>query len=119
MPLEALPWPAPYTTGVYVVRTCPGFVKVGQSENITKRLRDLQQCTPYPVQFLGLLSTDQRAEAHYHELFHPWLERGEWFRFEGVVEEVIRRQVRPPKQQQSQVLEGAGAEYWDCLGEGD
>jgi len=94
--IPAFPYPEHLTEGVYVVQTCPGFVKVGRASDVFRRIQDLQVCTPYPVRFLGLLSTNQLDEAHYHELFEPYRERGEWFRLEGVVEETIRAQAVPP-----------------------
>lgn len=111
-PIWPIPWPAPYTAGVYVVRTCPGFVKVGKSIDIAKRFRELQQCTPYPVQFLGLLSGNPDDERHFHGLFQPWRVRGEWFRFEGAVEEVIRKQAEAPEPPQR-----SRTDYFDCLGD--
>lgn len=62
------------------VMQCPGFLKVGRCNNVTRRLRQVQVACPLPVRLLHSISGDVERRAHM-ALRHAGVARviGEWF----------------------------------------
>lgn len=82
---------------VYFIRTTQGqsLVKIGKSGNVTKRLESLRTGCAFPLELIGTLSC--RSEMHASSIekqlhrMHKWARmRGEWFRYDPVVQSGIR-----------------------------
>jgi hypothetical protein len=65
-----------------------GFIKIGQTKDILKRLISLQTANPHEL-VLRKCITNARQEKVYHELYKDYHERGEWFRYEGELKKYI------------------------------
>ncbi len=61
---------------VYFIR-CGNYIKIGASDDVYRRLRDLQGSNPYPLE---LIATDTDEEL-WHNIFSHRLHRHEWFKF--------------------------------------
>lgn len=81
------PLPTPSEPVIYFVR-CAGFVKIGLTTNIHRRLASARTFTPFPLTLAHLVRCEPAAdlevvESAYHARFHAHHHRGEWFRDEG------------------------------------
>jgi hypothetical protein len=56
-----------------------GPIKIGHSTNPRKRLRQLQNGSPYELRLLGVLAGNLEKEAELHKQFSEWRLREEWF----------------------------------------
>lgn len=56
-------------------------VKIGYTDNIRSRLRDLQSASPSKLKILLILSGDEQDEYIYHQRFARYRLHGEWFKF--------------------------------------
>lgn len=72
----------PAGPGVYAAGFS-GFVKIGRTKNIKKRLEFLDTSCPEPIRLLAILSPDPLSERRFHERFAEERVRGEWFRMSG------------------------------------
>lgn len=70
----------PRVGGVYAVEGHPGWVKIGRSECIANRVRDLQLGQPARLRLLAVLSLNQRDESVWHRRWQHLRGQGEWFR---------------------------------------
>lgn len=61
------------------------FVKIGRSNSVESRLKDLQTSSPFNMKIAKVWHGLGHMEPHVHDLFHPWRERGEWFTLAGPV----------------------------------
>lgn len=64
-----------------------GYVKIGRSSNIGKRLSALRMACPVPAKYLALLEVEdkyqsERIEKALHLQFEARRSTGEWFRFD-------------------------------------
>jgi hypothetical protein len=76
--------------GVYVVGFA-GFVKIGWSTNLEKRIATIQQGVPDKLTIYGLFEGGIPEERFLHRRFREHRIRGEWFRNEGAVAEWVKR----------------------------
>lgn len=66
----------------------PGYIKIGITENLLKRLDSLQVGCPFPIGLVGVLDaghypqTAQDLEERFHERFASRRTSGEWFQFD-------------------------------------
>jgi hypothetical protein len=67
---------------VYLIReTLSRLVKIGYSDNVTKRHKGLQTSNPNQLELLGHMPGDRDLEDALHERFKKRRVRGEWFDF--------------------------------------
>jgi hypothetical protein len=85
-------------SGVYFVQV-GGFVKIGASDDVRARFRQLLCSSPYELVPLGFIYGDpdgtDELEADLHARFDELRHRGEWFRLEPSLREFINQQARP------------------------
>lgn len=67
------------------------FVKIGIASSMMTRLSNLQACCPYPVRVLKVVVGTWHLERSLHKRFADLHARGEWFRLEGELAELIER----------------------------
>lgn len=67
------------------------FVKIGIASSVMTRLSTLQVCCPYPVRVLKVVDGAWHLERSLHKRFAHLHARGEWFRLEGELAELIER----------------------------
>ncbi|MDQ0694256.1 GIY-YIG nuclease family protein [Streptomyces sp. W4I9-2] len=69
---------------VYVIGTPgSGMAKIGRSTNVTKRLSDIRNMSPVPLQILWTHPGGAYLETRLHWHFSEIRSHGEWFQFEG------------------------------------
>jgi hypothetical protein len=84
----------PDAGGVYFMR-CGPYVKIGQSQNIRARCRELQTTAPEDAKLEAFLPIKSRYEARklereLHRRFWALRNRGEWFRWEDPLVAYVR-----------------------------
>ena len=68
----------------------PGFVKIGCSSNLARRVTELQPGSPYAFELLAYLPGGSWADERvYHKRFHAHRCSGEWFALAPEIEEEI------------------------------
>lgn len=72
---------------LYVVR-CGDFVKIGNSDNVQRRFKDMQTHNPYPLQLLYVGYGEGCDEEMWHNVFKHRHHSGEWFSFKAGVCEI-------------------------------
>lgn len=65
------------------------LVKIGSTDDLTKRLAQLQTASPVKLQAIGALRCHNKRTARYleqefHEQYRRWRYRGEWFFLKGL-----------------------------------
>lgn len=63
---------------IYVLRS-DNLVKIGFSDNLRKRVRQIISTVPIPVEFVGHMPGDRDVEKHLHDIFAQSSFSGEWF----------------------------------------
>jgi hypothetical protein len=64
-------------------------VKIGCSNNLSRRLSDLQKANPRPLVVLAAFNGGAAAEAYFHGRFREHLIHGEWFRVDGALKDFL------------------------------
>lgn len=79
-------------TGIYFLRAeGQGFVKIGYSVDVERRVAALRCGSPYELTVIGVLAGfDEDEEAALHKRFAHLRTRGEWFAEEGELAEFIK-----------------------------
>ena len=76
-------------SGVYFIKS-GDFVKIGVSENIAKRLSQMQVHSPWPCEVVGVWrGKTAKEERRLHQIFHLLHLRGEWFRWDELIRQFI------------------------------
>jgi hypothetical protein len=77
---NVIPGPGYDGPGVYVIR-CQSRYKIGQSRNITKRVRSYGTAIPFDWSVYAIIPTahPEALEAHFHEELAAYRVQGEWF----------------------------------------
>lgn len=74
---------------IYAIR-CAEFVKFGFSRNPEYRLGEIQNCTPFECEIVGLSPADgKQTESAVHRQFASHKHRGEWFIYSGPVKDYV------------------------------
>jgi hypothetical protein len=73
---------------IYFFR-CRGFIKIGWTTDINQRLASIQTCNPDPVSLAAVIQGGDKQESALHRAFRQHYHRGEWFREEGQLAELI------------------------------
>ena len=58
---------------------CKNYIKIGRTNNILKRMIEIQGLNPFPLKLLLVLKGDSKKEASLHARFRKDRIRGEWF----------------------------------------
>lgn len=67
-----------------------GYVKIGWSKDIGARLRNLETGRPIGLDYYAVIEdVDREVEAELHKAYAHQRVRGEWFRLEGRLLEVL------------------------------
>jgi len=61
------------------------FLKIGYTNNINKRLSELQVSCPIKLKVLGLIEGTRKEESEYHKKFKHLGSSGEWFSYTSEV----------------------------------
>lgn len=74
----------PYVGGgealIYFVQSRDnGFIKIGQTSNLRRRLDSLAGSSPSPLALVGLIGAHELLEAALHSFFQDYRSHGEWF----------------------------------------
>lgn len=81
--------------GVYFIKSGE-FVKIGVSENIAKRMSEIQAHTPWPCEIVGVWQgKTKNEELQLHRQFRLLHRRGEWFHWDGAIEQFIKEHCAP------------------------
>ena len=64
---------------LYFIR-CGEYVKIGSSDNVIRRLKDLQGSNPYTVKLIYFGENEGCDEEYWHMYFKDKHHRGEWFK---------------------------------------
>lgn len=78
----------------FLVNERAGAVKIGFSENVDRRVRELQAASPDRLTLLGAVPGDLADEASLHGLFAASRVRREWFLLDDGVYREVRRILR-------------------------
>ena len=89
--LDLTPIEPPRSPGVYAMFVIPGFVKIGRSDNIAKRVAAFQTAYPIRVSLVAVLSRDPNDEDLFHAQLSENRVRGEWFILSHAVRQVLYR----------------------------
>lgn len=65
------------------------FIKIGSSNSVPGRLRNLQTSSPFPYRLLATISAGEDVEKAIHAALQDERERGEWFRYEGKTKALV------------------------------
>jgi len=72
-----------------------GKVKIGTSQDVPGRLRQLQTGSPEKLQILATVEGDASLEDHYHRRFRLQRRHGEWFVINRAILEEIEKLAAP------------------------
>lgn len=76
---------------VYFITGAPGFVKIGYTTDLAKRIRALQIGCPLVIDLLGYVRGGRSVEQDYHYRFRAWRQAGEWFKLSQDIKAEIER----------------------------
>jgi hypothetical protein len=71
-----------------------GYVKIGFSQNVIKRFRQINMVTPYEPKLLGVMDGGRDKEMELHKKFSRLHVRNEWFLLAGEIREFIEQNCR-------------------------
>lgn len=83
---------------VYAIQSECGLVKIGWSSDPARRLHKIQSDTPNKCVLVGAFVGGRDLEAEVHVQLRLWHVRGEWFRNDGAVAQMLASmpRYRPP-----------------------
>ena len=73
--------PAPVVYLISSIVEFPDMVKIGYSDNVEVRLRELQTGSPVILDILWCFPGSYQLESYLHGVFHKSRKHGEWFCF--------------------------------------
>jgi mRNA-degrading endonuclease YafQ of YafQ-DinJ toxin-antitoxin module len=68
---------------------CGEYIKIGSTDNIDRRVKDLRNSNPYPVELIMSMVGQGHREADYHELYKEHRVHGEWFKMNDCNKELV------------------------------
>ena len=74
---------------IYAIR-CGDFVKIGWATNPRKRLAVIKSSSPYECEMIGIRPATLQDEQELHNILRPYRHVREWYRYEGVLLDVIK-----------------------------
>lgn len=63
---------------IYFIK-CEGFVKIGYTNNVVKRLGNFKCDNPFEVHLINSMEGDRKTELALHYYFKDYHHRGDWF----------------------------------------
>lgn len=69
---------------------CGGFVKIGMSKKIIKRLTSLKIGMPWPAHMIAIIPGGRNREGFLHFCFREYHFRGEWFHMSEEIRTIVR-----------------------------
>lgn len=90
---------------------CAGFIKIGVTSNIIKRMTNLQVAIPFRSQTILLIPGGFLTEQYMHFIFSEYRHQGEWFRFGPKLRETIERLSLPEYKEWLEEEESAHKEW--------
>lgn len=75
---------------IYFIQGHNKFVKIGTTNNLPKRLIELQNSNPVKLKLKAIMDGGYQTEAGLHFLFKKYRYKGEWFKYTREVEWFIR-----------------------------
>ncbi|MCY1218447.1 hypothetical protein D9M72_303960 [compost metagenome] len=75
---------------VYFIKSA-GLVKIGFSSDVLSRLSNLRVGCPVDSKLVAAIPGTEDTELYFHKMFAKLRERGEWFRAEGMLAEMLKR----------------------------
>ncbi len=92
---------------------CAGFVKIGTTSNLKRRLAELQIGAPWQTRIVGLIPGGRATELFLHFFFRDDSAGGEWFIMSDQLRKIVSEMAVPPL---SGALEEEERDYakWIC-----
>jgi len=88
---DTLPHDPEATTREVYFLYCSGFVKIGVTNHLTRRMKELQVATPWRSQVICTIPGGRGTEDYFHFIFQSYHFRGEWFSFGPDLRSFIER----------------------------
>lgn len=66
-------------TNIYIIQDARGYIKIGRSDNVSRRLKQLQTAHSHPLKLIYLCSAPSYLEKRLHSMFFLYKKQGEWF----------------------------------------
>ena len=80
---------------VYIIGSLHfGFVKIGYSKDVRKRLKQIQTGCPFELDIIARFPGTVAIEKSLHDKYDEYRLRGEWFKYEGKLKEAIENQIK-------------------------
>ncbi len=76
---------------VYFILCNNDFVRIGFSDDVTRRLANLKSGNPYPLRLIGVLDGDKKREKLYHCQYINSRSHGDWFRLTEDIQQFMTR----------------------------
>ncbi len=70
---------------LYFIR-CGDYIKIGSTNNVERRIKDLTNSNPYPVELIKVILDQGHLESIYHEQYKDKRIHGEWFNMKEIDE---------------------------------
>jgi len=70
---------------LYFIR-CGDYIKIGSTDNVERRIKDLTNSNPYPVELIKVILDQGHLESIYHEQYKDKRIHGEWFNMKEIDE---------------------------------
>jgi hypothetical protein len=68
---------------LYFIR-CGDYIKIGSTDNVERRIKDLANANPYPVEIIKVMLNQGYLESKYHEQYRDKRIHGEWFNMKEI-----------------------------------
>lgn len=80
--------------GVYFIGNLEyGYVKIGQSENVSRRFSQIQSCCPIELTVFDVLGKDDFSETEVHSFFKEHRIHGEWFKINIDLRKLLKNKI--------------------------
>lgn len=73
---------------IYFVQ-CKQFVKIGCTDNFSRRYKELQSANPFTLKLLHTMEGSYDTEAALHTIFKAQRSRGEWFNYKHYLKDCL------------------------------
>lgn len=88
------------------------YVKIGKTNNLDQRVKQLQTASPYPLKVLAVMDWANSAESILHELYKTQKATGEWFLYDGKLKWAIIAYNSYKKSSSPKEFWQVGTELW-------
>ena len=66
-------------TYIYFIQSEDGFIKIGCTQTLKKRIKAIQACNALKIKLIGKMKGGYDLESELHLKFKRYRKRGEWF----------------------------------------